>query len=116
MGDLLGCSPNFLFLKIINRGGNITMRIGSGFISSNGIETSVANRELIPTPPSNWTIPYNVYKFSFINDTNCTCVINGSHTIFLRAGQGFSTSEVDAVITSFRIVEAGVKYNFVGAY
>ena len=92
------------------------MRIGSGFISSKGLETSLTNQELIPSPPDNWTMGYKIYKFSFINDMNCTCVINGNYTVFLRAGQGFSTSEVDAVITSFRIVESGVKYNFVGAY
>jgi hypothetical protein len=52
-----------------------------------------------------------------MNDSDCSVLINeNSAAIFLRAGQGFETNELDSPIYSFKIVEAGISYNFLGAY
>lgn len=88
-------------------------RQGSGFIASNTLKTSTANLEIIPTPPSTYyKKKYGCYRMSFLNDQDCTVIVNGTE-IFLRAGQGFETNEVDAEIYSFIIKESGITYNFV---
>ena len=84
-------------------------RIGSGFIGSPGIQTSVAGEEILPECKI-------CYKLSMINDNACTISINGQTPIYLRAMQGFNHDEVDVLIRSFKIVEAGVTFNFIGAY
>jgi hypothetical protein len=92
-------------------------RFGSGYIGTDTLKTSVAQQELIPSPPVNWTVKYSLYKFTFMNDQDCSVLINGNTTaIFLRAGQGFETTDSDAPIYSFKINESGITYNFVGAY
>jgi hypothetical protein len=89
-------------------------RQGSGFIGSNALKTSTVNLEIIPTPPSDYyKKKYGCYRFSFLNTEDCTVIVNGTE-IFLRAGQGFETNEVDAEIYSFIIKESGIHYNFVG--
>lgn len=89
-------------------------RLGSGFIGSSVLKTSVANEQLIPTPPSNYyRKQYSCYRFSFLNDQNCTVIANGTE-LFLRAGQGFETDENDVEIYSFIVKEAGITYNFIG--
>jgi hypothetical protein len=96
------------------------MRIGNGFIGSSDLQTtSSANTEIIPTPPSNlnWTVGYNVYKLSFMNySSDCHVIINGGNPIFLKANQGFEMDEDDAPITSFKVVESGTQYSFIGAF
>ena|SRR5205085_894599 len=95
----------------------IMARFGSGYIGSSQIMVSTAQQELIPSPPVNWNTKYNLYKFTFMNDQDCSVLINDNTTaIFLRAGQGFETNDSDAPIYSFKIVEAGITFNFVGAY
>jgi hypothetical protein len=92
-------------------------RFGSGYIGTDTLKTSVAQQELIPSPPANWNTKYSLYKFTFMNDQDCSVLINGNlSAIFLRAGQGFDTDDSDAPIYSFKIVETGITYNFVGAY
>jgi hypothetical protein len=94
-------------------------RLGSGFIGSPSLQTSVAGADIIPSPPSNYALgkKYSLYKLAFMNDSDCSVLINeNSAAIFLRAGQGFETNELDSPIYSFKIVEAGISYNFLGAY
>jgi hypothetical protein len=94
-------------------------RIGNGYIGTDSLKTSTANLQIIPTTPAGFSLgtKYNLYKFAFMNDQDCSVLINDNITaIFLRAGQGFETNESDAPIFSFKIVEAGISYNFVGAY
>jgi hypothetical protein len=92
-------------------------RIGQGYIGTDSLKTSTANQECIPSVPVNWTGRYNLYKFSFDNaDQSCSVKINGGSPIYLKAGQGFEIQKEDAPIWSFVIVEAGISYNWIGAY
>jgi hypothetical protein len=92
-------------------------RIGVGYLGSPSLETSTANKEVIPNSPVGWTGRYNLYKFSFDNaEQACSVKINGGSPIYLKAGQGFEIQKEDAPIWSFVIVEAGVSYNWIGAY
>lgn len=92
------------------------MRVGNGYLGSPKIETSTENQEIIPALPNNENERYKLYKLSFFNHNDCTVVINNQHTIFLRAETGFQTTERDALIYSFVIKEAGVKYEWRGCY
>ena len=94
------------------------MRIGSGYLGSSSLETSVANAEIIPTPPSSlkWTIGYKLYKFSFINTQACTVKINNDNIIYLQANQGLNIDQNDKEITNFCICEDNVNYTWVGAF
>ncbi|MCP1459664.1 hypothetical protein J3D57_001634 [Bacillus amyloliquefaciens] len=92
------------------------MQIGSGYIGSSMLEKSKPNHEVIPSPPATWTIKYSFYKFSFSNDQECHVSINGGDPIYLRAGQGFQMDAHDSPITSFKISESGITYNFLGAH
>ena len=93
-------------------------RIGSGFIGTKQWEiTSGINTEIIESPPPNWSTKFNLYKFSFINpEHDCTVIINNKFELFIPAGRGFNTEEVDAPIWSFVIKQSGVKYSYIGAY
>ncbi len=91
-------------------------RIGSKFIGSNQVMTSVESQEIIPPAPSNWTMPHTLYKFSLMNYNDCTLIVNEEVELFLKANQGFNTNEVDARIFSVKIKESGVQYNWIGAY
>lgn len=92
-------------------------RVGSGYIGSPHLETSeTSNYEVIPESPPTWSGGYSFYKFAFMNDQDCTVIINGGNPIFLRAGQGFSTDYYDKLIESFVIVEEGIQYNWIGAW
>lgn len=91
-------------------------RIGVGYKGTNALKLSSSMQEIVPSPPANWTIKYNFYRFSFMNNQDCTVIVNGQETIFLPAGRGFEVSEIDAPITSFVIVEAGVNYYFISGY
>ncbi len=95
----------------------IEIRKGNGFLGSAALETSVANAEIVPSAPADWTDDlYTFYKFDFYNDQDCTVKINGGNAIFLRAGQGFNSDVTDADITSFKIVENNITYNWFGCY
>lgn len=93
-------------------------RLGSGYIGSSELKTTTeANEQVIPNKPESWTMKYNCYRFSFMNDQQCSVLINSNtNPIMLRAGQGFTMSEIDSPIYSFKIVEAGITYNFIGAF
>jgi len=91
-------------------------RRGVGYLGSNKIETSVANQEIIDSPPSHWSHGYSLYKMSYLNRDSCTVIINGKTEIYLEAGQGFEMNENDAPITSFVIKETGIRYTFIGAW
>ncbi|MCY7948992.1 hypothetical protein P8891_11265 [Bacillus atrophaeus] len=94
----------------------MSLRFGSGYIGSPSIETSTSNHEVIPSPPSNWTMKYSLYKFSFSNEQECHVSINGGSPIYLRAGQGFQMDIKDQPIMSFKIFEPDIAYNYMGAY
>jgi hypothetical protein len=94
----------------------MTYRIGSGYLGSPNIETSVANAEIIPAKPSNWTVGYKFYKFSFLNQSACHVSINGGNQIYLSENQGFTITEVDQPIESFKVIEGNIKYQWLGAY
>lgn len=89
--------------------------VGSGYLGSKQQETSVANQEIIPTTPSNWTTSYFLKKFSFANEQNCVVKVNGVE-IFLRAAQGFKMDVHDSPVYSFIVVDAGIQFNWVGMY
>lgn len=80
-------------------------RIGSSFVGSPKVETSVANEEILPVA---------CYKLSIIPESDCTASINESEPIFLKGGVGFSTNQVDAKIYSFKIIEDGIQYFWIG--
>lgn len=90
------------------------MRIGIGYAGSNDLVTSTAEQELVPANVG--AADRAFYAFSFYNEDECTVKINGGDAIFLGEGQGFNTTEVDAPINSFVVVEAGVKFNWIGGY
>lgn len=92
--------------------------IGKGkyYMGSESILTSVANEEIIPETPSNWTSErYYYYRFDFMNLSDCTIIINNGGKIFLPAGCGYSINENTPVIRSFKIVESGVSFHWSGA-
>jgi len=93
-------------------------RLGSGYLGTEKWEvTSTVDTEIIPNSPENWTMKYNLYKFSFFNPENdATVVINNKHTIFIPSGAGFTSDNLDTPIYSFVIKESGVKYCFISAY
>lgn len=91
--------------------------MGNGYLGSRELEVSTNLKEVIPDSPSDWSYGYELYKFSFMNDEDCTIIINNSEEpIYLRARQGFNMEIYDKTINSFVIVESGIHYNFVGAY
>jgi len=93
------------------------VRLGSGYTGSPTQQTSVANAEIIPTPPTEQDIKYSFYKFSFMNSgEDCTIQVNNGSPIFLKANQGFSIDAIDSPIHSFKILEDGIQYNWVAAY
>lgn len=92
------------------------MKRGTGYLGSKQIETSTENMEVIPESPISWTIPYSLYKFSFRNYDPCSVVINNETEIYLDTGDGFEMAETDKPITSFIIVQPGVRYNWRGGY
>lgn len=85
------------------------MRSGSNFTGSSEVQTSVANEEIIPKDK-------RIYKFSIAVTENCTASINGSDPIFIAGGSGFSTNQVDAIISSFKILEDGKEFYWIGGY
>lgn len=90
--------------------------MNNGYLGSPSIQTSSANQEIVPIAPDEWTQGYKLKSFDFMNDQDCTIVINNLTNIFLRAGQGFSVSKGSAAIHSFVIKDVGITYNFVAEY
>ena len=85
------------------------------YVSSNGYETTTkASQEIIPQSPSTWSYGYNFKKFSFLNKTNCTVIINGISTLHLIGEIGFEIDRTDEPIESFVIVESGTEYYWIG--
>lgn len=82
-------------------------QFGTRFHGTNEIKTSVANEEIVPKGVV-------FYKFTILIDQDCTVSINNSPPIFLRGGMAFSTEQNDAVISSFKILEDGKTYSWVG--
>lgn len=93
------------------------MNLGSGYVGSPDLLTSVAYVEVLPNAPTGWTKGYSFYKFSFSNDQSCHVQINGNTgQIYLRAGQGFNVDQNDKAVTSFMVVESGITFNWIGAF
>lgn len=88
---------------------------GSEYMGSSKIETSVGNREILPKSPAHWTMVHRFYKLSIMNYSDCTLIVNDTE-LFLKANQGFNSDKNDASITSLKIKESGVEYNWIGAY
>lgn len=89
---------------------------GNGYLGSSTIQTSVANKEIVPIAQAGWTQGYKLRKFSFNNEQDCRIVINGNVTLFLKAEQGFEMGQDDLPITSFKIVESAIKYNWIATF
>lgn len=100
----------------IKKGGFTMTKKGVMYLGSEAVQTSIANKEILPKPPKNWTMGYHLYKFSIMNYSDCTLVINNKAKLFLRANQGFNSDSQDASISSVKIVESGVEFNWIGAY
>lgn len=94
------------------------MQKGSGYLASENLQTSVAGQQIIPNPPSNWSMGYHLYKFSFMNvDQDCHVLMNDNPTQkYLVAGMGVNVDQIDAPIYSFKILEDGIKFCWFGAY
>lgn len=91
-------------------------RRGSGFDGSSDIQvSSLTNQEVIPPTPSDWiNTKLMYYKFEFNNITECHVKINNETRLFLLAGEGFKTSEVDIEIYSFIVEESGTRFKWIG--
>ncbi|APJ11009.1 MULTISPECIES: hypothetical protein [Bacillus] len=93
------------------------MRIGYGYKGSPRLEsTNTENFEILPLVSTSSRARIQFYKFQFRNDQDCTVLINHGDPIFIRAGDGFSTDQIDAPIISFVVKEKGIQYNFAGAH
>jgi hypothetical protein len=95
----------------------MSLRLGSGYIGSSSIQTSTSNQQIIPTPPSNWTLGYNCYKFSFVPLSSCSVQINNGQPIYIDADSGgFYTDHIDAPIWSFVVIESNIQFYWMAAY
>lgn len=92
------------------------MRQGSGYLGSKQIETSIAGKEILPDAPEGWTNGYSLIRFQIRNDQSCTFLINDTTKVFSRSGEGFIMGQKDPEITSVRILEDEVTYNWAGVY
>ena len=93
------------------------MQKGTGYIGTPDIMTTDKEwQEIIPLPPKSkgWTTKYNLYKFSLSISQATKVKINNGDEIYLESG--FEMTEIDAPITSFKIKDVGVSYNYIGAY
>jgi len=96
------------------------LQVGAGYFGSTELLSSTSNAEIIQQhKPATYssTVTFAAYKFSFVNVGECTVLINDDTSpIYLGTGQGFQSTEVDVPIYLFKIVEANIVYNYVGAY
>lgn len=91
--------------------------MGNGYLGTSEILTSVANEDITPNTPDNWTFDkYKFYKFSFINKESCRVKINNGNPIYLEANQGFESARGDQAIEKFVIVDASIPYSWIGTY
>jgi hypothetical protein len=90
---------------------------GAGIIGSDVIKTSVAGAEIIPDAiaTKGWTEGYELKQFSLLNNQACTISINGTTAIYLSAGQGINIDN-SLLVTSVKIIESGITYNWIGVY
>jgi hypothetical protein len=90
------------------------------YLTTNSIQTSVANQEIIPTPPITWTVVYKIKKLSFYNVQACNIIFEDAegdtHNQYLYAGQGFNIDYNDPEILSFKIVQNNINYTYVMVY
>lgn len=89
---------------------------GNGFLGSESLQTSVANQEILPPSPSNWTYDRRFKSISLFNDQACRIIINNEKPIYLREGQGFNADWSSTPITSIKIVEDGITFNWIGGW
>ncbi len=93
-------------------------RIGIGYKGSSSLMNSgEGNFQVIPSPPSHWTVGYNFYKFEFISKTQSEVVvkINNEEEIVLSNGY-FTIEPYDAPIWSFVVVTPSVDFYWTGGY
>lgn len=89
----------------------------ASIIGSANLQISVANAEIVPNSPETWiNVVYSFKEFDFLNDQDCHIIVDGADAIFLRANQGFKYSSEINRIKSFKIVEAGIGYNWLACY
>lgn len=88
---------------------NYRVGIGNvGYIGSPDLMVSEANQEVIP-------VGKTVYKISIgFMDSPCHISINGGTPMYLNADQ-FEMGVEDQWLTSFKIIEAGIRYYYIGA-
>jgi hypothetical protein len=96
------------------------LQVGAGYFGDATLMSSTPNVDIIqPYKPADYStaVTFAAYKFSFANQSACSVLINdATDAIFLDSDQGFTIGYEDAPIFSFKIVEAGITYNCVGAY
>lgn len=80
------------------------------------IATTVANEEIVPLAPAEWTFGFEFKELSFINKTACHIVLNGEERIFLDVEQGIEISERHEPIRSLVIEEISTQYQYIGSY
>lgn len=88
----------------------------SRYKGSSSVLTSAANEEVVPEAPSNWTLGYRFYKFSFINKNACVIKVNNGEEIYLETEQGFESDKDDQEVGSFVIVTPDTQYTWIGAW
>jgi len=89
----------------------------ANIIGSTQKQTSVANAEIIPSPPQTWVnVTYSFKEFELLNDQDCTLIVDGGNEIFLRANQGFKYFSEHKPIKSVKIKEAGITFNWIAVY
>lgn len=94
------------------------IRIGSGYCSSEDFHTTTSkeNEEIIPELVRKDIQMNGFLTFTFLNDDDCTVIVNGVDEIKLRAKQGMITGFEDAPITSFKIKEKGTSYYYLAEW
>ena len=88
----------------------MSFQIGSGYSGSDSLQTSVALQEILPMPKKIY------YKLALSNKTDCVIIINNTTRIFLEENQGFVMGVNDCPITSIKIEESGVIFNWIAAH
>lgn len=90
----------------------------TGYKASATLQVSVANAEILPTPPGDWTTQYYFRKLSLYNYSDCTLVINGETEFFVKAGLGFTinANDGDKAIYSLKIKENSINYTWIAEY
>ena len=90
-----------------------------GYAGSSNVLTSTANQELVPSTlyPGTCHSQKNYFcEFYFYNNADCHIKVNGSGSIYLKAGQNFEMDETNPMISSFIIVDANVSFSWVGVF